>query len=486
MIEFVKSNFWTIILVFNYLLAASAAATILSKNINPTKTISYILTLVFFPFLGLIVYYFFGQEYRKNKIFNRKHILNQKIIKSLQRDFELDFRQMAKLDDFLGDKIKLVNLLKKSENSPLTLHNDVELLINGDETFDCLLEDLKSAKDHIHLEYYIFIDDDIGSEIIDILCKKALEGVAVRFSFDSVGSKLCNATRNKLSSSGVEFHPFMPVLFKKFTSKMNYRDHRKIAIIDGKVGYLGGINIADNYLNKRKKNKHFWRDTHVKITGAAVKPLQVHFLTNWEFVSGQSFKVSKNLFPESIATPGHVAVQIAASGPDTDWANIMEAIFTAINTADKYVYITTPYFIPNEQIITALQVAAKSGVDVRLLIPKISDSWTAKYASNSYLESLLEADVKVYRYTKGIIHAKTITVDGVFSSIGTSNMDYRSFNINFEINALIYNNEFSTLLENQFMKDLKDAERVDFERWKSRPFHQRVKESYCRLWSPLL
>ncbi|WP_053990316.1 cardiolipin synthase [Mangrovimonas sp. TPBH4] len=486
MIEIVKHNFWTVVLVLNYLLAASAAATILSKNINPTKTISYILTLVFFPFLGLIVYYFFGQEYRKNKIFNRKHILNQNIIRSLQSDFELDLGQMAKLDDFLGDKIKLVNLLKKSENSPLTLHNDVELLINGDVTFDYLLKDLKAAEDHIHLEYYIFNDDSIGTEILNILCEKATKGVAVRFSFDSVGSKLSKATRNKLRKSGVEFYPFMPVLFKKFTSKMNYRDHRKIAIIDGKIGYLGGINVADNYLNNRKKNKHFWRDTHIKLVGEAVKPLQVHFLTNWEFVSGQRFKVSKNLFPDLSATSGEVAVQIAASGPDTDWANIMEAIFTAINTADEYVYITTPYFIPNEQIITALQVASKSGVDVRLLIPKISDSWTAKYASNSYLESLMEADVKVYRYTKGIIHAKTITVDGVFSSIGTSNMDYRSFNINFEINALVYNKELSRQLENQFMEDLKDAERVDFERWKTRPFHQRAKESYCRLWSPLL
>ncbi|OMP31250.1 cardiolipin synthase [Mangrovimonas sp. DI 80] len=486
MIEIVKDNFWTIILVLNYLLAASAAATILSKNINPTKTISYILTLVFFPFLGLIVYYFFGQEYRKNKIFNRKHILNQNIIKSLERDFELDFGQRIKLDHFLGDKIKLVNLLKKSENSPLTLKNDVELLINGDVTFDYLFKDLKAAEDHIHLEYYIFNDDDIGSEIIDILCEKANKGLSVRFSFDSVGSKLSRVTRKKLRESGVEFYPFMPVLFKKFTSKMNYRDHRKIVIIDGKVGYLGGINVADNYLNNRKENKHFWRDTHIKLTGEAVKPLQVHFLTNWEFVSGQTFKVSKNLFPEAVATNGEVAVQIAASGPDTDWANIMEAIFTAINTADEYVYITTPYFIPNEQIITALQVAAKSGVDVRLLIPKISDSWTAKYASNSYLETLMEADVKVYRYTKGIIHAKTITVDGVFSSIGTSNMDYRSFNINFEINALIYNKELSRQLENQFMEDLKDAERVDFERWKARPFHQRAKEAYCRLWSPLL
>ena len=219
--------------------------------------------------------------------------------------------------------------------------------------------------------------------------------------------------------------------------------------------------------------------------GEAVKSLQIHFLMTWDFVSNEKFKVTKTYFPET-SIENEAPVQIAASGPDTDWANIMEAIFTAILTAESYVYITTPYFIPNDEILSALQVASKSGVEVKLLIPKESDSWTAKYATDSYLEPLLEAGVQVYRYTKGFIHAKTIVVDDLFSTIGTSNIDYRSFSINFEINALIYNQKESKQLKKIFEDDLKGSEKVTLNKWQARPKTDLLKESFCRLWSPLL
>ncbi|SFN75958.1 cardiolipin synthase [Bizionia echini] len=484
MLDFLKDNIWVIIIVLNYALAISAASTILLKNINPTKTLSYILVLVVFPFLGLIVYYFFGQEYRKNKIFNRKNVLNEKIVQKLGKDFELSESQLHKLDDFLDEKIKLVNLLNNNKNTPVTLHNELQIIKNAKDKFDLLFEDLKHAKHHIHLEYYILKDDNIGTELINILCDKASEGIKVRLSFDDVGSKISSKTKRRMTKSGVEFYAFMPVLFPSFTGKMNYRNHRKIAIIDGKVGYVGGINVSDNYVNY-KNGDSYWRDTHLRIVGEALKPLQVHFLLTWDFVSNSSCKISSELFPD-VAVDSINAVQIAASGPDTDWANIMEAIFVAINTAEDYVYVTTPYFIPNDEIITSLQIAAKSGLDVRLLIPKTSDSWTAKHATNSYLERLLEAQVKVYRYTKGFIHAKTMVVDDLFSTIGTANLDYRSFNINFEINALIYNKKTSIELKNIFLEDLNDSEELTLETWQQRTKFSKLKESYCRLWSPLL
>ncbi|MGV8814307.1 MAG: cardiolipin synthase [Gelidibacter sp.] len=485
MLSFLSNNIWGILIVINYLLVILTAFTVLTKNINPTKTISYIIVLVFFPFFGLVVYYLFGQEYRKNKIFNRKHLLNQKMIAEVSTRLTPDKREIKELkDDLLDEKIKLVKLLHSSANSPLTINNDVQIIKNGENKFKVLLVDLKKAKTHIHMEYYILRDDKIGTQVIDILCDKAKEGVQVRLSIDDVGSSISRKNKNRMTESGVEWYSFMPVLFPGFTGKMNYRNHRKIVIIDGKIGYIGGINVSDTYINYEGSDS-YWRDTHLRITGDAVKSLQIHFLMTWEFVSGKKVELEESFFPKD-ACEESVALQIAASGPDSDWANIMEVIFTAIVTAEKYVYLTTPYFIPNEQIITALQVASKSGVDVRLLIPKESDSWTTKHATNSYIECLLDANIKIYRYYKGFIHAKTIVVDDVFCTVGTTNMDYRSFNINFEINAIIYNKEKSLELKSHFFEDLNDSEAIDKERWLNRSKIEKFKESYCRLWAPLL
>lgn len=484
MFDFIRAEYWNILVVFNYIVAVSAVITIILKNINPTKTVSYIVLLIFFPFLGLLVYYLFGQEYRKSKIFSRKNVLNQNIIKSIHQDLEFSKQEINRIDDYLEDKIKLVKLLYNSENAPLTLKNDIAIFKSGNTMFTKLIKDIKGAKHHIHLEYYIIIDDDIGTQVLELLCEKAKEGIEVRLSYDDVGSKISSSMKQKLSKSGVQHAAFMPVIFSRFTGKMNYRNHRKIVIIDGLVGYVGGMNISDEYIND-KSSDFYWRDTHLRITGEAVKSLQIYFLTTWDFVFNEKLKIDKAYFPNTPCKKD-VAVQIAASGPDTDWANIMEAMFTAITTADKYIYITTPYFVPNDEIITALQVASKSGVDVKLIIPKKSDSWVAKHATNSYLEKLFEANIKVYRYTKGFIHAKTMVVDDVFSTIGTSNMDYRSFNINFEVNAFIYDIDKSKILKQHFLEDLESCELMDYEHWKNRPKLLKAKESYSRLWSALI
>jgi len=483
-VTFIKGNFWTIIIFLNYVIAISAALIIIQKNRNPNKTYSYILMLAIFPFLGLLVYYFFGQEYRKTKIFDRKNIRNKTVIKEVEQELELQPSVLQKIDELLDEKNKLIKLLHNNERTKLTILNEVDILINGGEKFKHLLEDIKNAKHHIHLEYYIIKDDIIGSKIIFALCEKAKEGVTVRLSFDDVGSKISRKSKRKMKESGIEFYPFMPVLFSQFTGKMNYRNHRKIVVIDGEIGYVGGMNISDNYINY-ETDERFWRDTHLRIRGEAVKSLQILFLTTWQFVSNNNLKITKNLFP-STQIKTKLGVQIASSGPDSDWANIMEAIFTAITNAEDYVYITTPYFIPNDEIITAIQVASRCDIDVRIIIPKNSDSWTAEYATNSYIEKLLEANVKVYRYNKGFVHAKTMVIDDVFTSVGTANIDYRSFNINFEVNALIYNETISKNLKMQFLKDVKDSELVEYNSWVKRSRLNKIKESFCRLWAPLL
>src|SRR5690606_3187003 len=274
---FIKENIWITLIVINYLIAISAVITILLKNVNPTRTLSYIIALVFFPFLGLIIYYLFGQEYRKDKIFNRKNILNQTIIKNLGKDLEADYQIFKRENgDVLDDKIKLVKLLRKSEKSPLTLSNKVQIIKNGEEKFKLLIEDLKQAKDHIHLEYYIIRDDRIGTKVIDILCEKAQNSVKVRLNIDDVGSSLTKKTKQRLKDCGVEVFWFMPVLFSGLTGKMNYRTHRKIGVSDGRTGYLGGIRIEDEYVSDGNSGV-YWRDTRLRLEGDAVYALQVHF-----------------------------------------------------------------------------------------------------------------------------------------------------------------------------------------------------------------
>ncbi len=485
MLDFFENNIWTIVIVINYIVAISAIFTILLKNRNPTKTVSYILVLAVFPFLGIVVYYLFGQQYRKTKIFNRKDIENSKVMKEVGDRLRSENSGDTKIDELLDDKIKLVKLLKASEKSPLTLKNGVKILRNGEVKFKALFEDLINAKTYIHLEYYVIEDGNIGTELLEIICEKAREGLEVKLTYDDVGSKISSKLKQKLNDCGVEHAPFMPVLFSSLTGKSNYRNHRKIAIIDGVIGYLGGINVADDYVNKPNQDQKYWRDTHLRIYGEAVKVMQFNFLTTWDFVIDGELEIKKSYFPE-VDCKENVAVQIAASGPDTDWANIMEALLTAINNAEKYVYITTPYFIPNDQIVSALQIASKIGIDVRLIVPRESDSWIAEHATNSYLEPLLNAGVKVYLYKKGFIHAKTMVVDDIFATVGTCNLDNRSFNINFEINALIYNAEKAKELKSHFEEDLKDCEILEKDRWLERSTWCKLQESVSRLWAPLL
>lgn len=485
MLDFFKNNIWYALFIVNYILAISAVITIFFKRINPTKTLSYIIVLVFFPFVGLLIYYLFGQEYRKNKIFKKKRILNERVVQSIDDELELNREEVKQVQAFLEDKIKLVKLLRTNDNEPLSLNNKVEIFKSGDDKFEALLKDIKRAEHHIHLEYYIVKDSKIGLKVLNALCEKAKAGLQVRLIYDDVGSKISRSMKRKLTHAGVRHRAFMPVFFSKFTGKMNYRNHRKIAVIDGVIGYVGGVNISDEYVNQYR-DKGYWRDTHSRIYGEAVKSLQVHFLSTWDFVSNENIASYKPLFPKVEDFKEKVAIQIAASGPDTDWANIMEVIFTAILTAQKYVYITTPYFVPNSKMLTAIQIAAKSGVDVRLIIPKKSDSWIVKHASNSYLKALLDAGVKIYKYHEGFIHAKTMVIDDVFCTIGTSNMDYRSFNINFEINSFMYDSVQSEILKSHFFEDLTQSTLIEYETFLNRSKFEKFKESYARLWSPLI
>ena len=460
------------------------AFVIILEDNNAIKTISWIIVVILLPVLGMILYLNFGRNFRKEKLFSRKGLTDYLNIKTFAP------YQLENLDDDLirknprlYEKKHIMRLLLNNSKALLTQKNKIQILHNGGSTFQSILGALELAKNHIHLEYYIYEDDEIGNKIAKILVDKAKAGVEVRFIYDDVGSwGLKKKFIDRLKNAGVEVYPFMPVKLPMFTHRINYRNHRKILIVDGTIGYVGGINVADKYIHGEEQIG-FWRDTHVKLEGDAVHSLQAVFLTDWYFVSQQSIN-DPRYFPKHSIKEEHL-VQITASGPDSDWASIMQAYFTAIGTADRHIYISTPYFIPNESILTALKTAALSGIDVKILLPGRSDLSIHLWSSMSFVNGLLRAGVEVYTYQKGFNHGKILMVDGIFGSVGTANMDLRSFDKNFEVNALVYDDEAVAELEHSFLEDLKHSKKLELEEFAKRPLRLKIKESVARMVSPL-
>lgn len=458
---------------------------IILENRSPLKTISWTLVLMLLPGLGVVFYIFFGQNLRKEKIIARKGHKNEELLISMAH------AQISRLGNgiFTGNtkiaaKKHIIKLMLNNSNSVVTIGNRVKILNNGAETFDEMIHALEEARHYIHMEYYIFADDNIGRLFLDVLKRKAAEGVEVRLIFDDVGSwELKKPFFAQLHAAGIEAESFLPVHFPKFTSKVNYRNHRKITIIDGQVGFMGGINIADRYVFG-DRSYGVWRDMHMMIEGDAVNTLQMVFATDWYFVK-QVELADKKYFP--LKQPlGDTLIQIASSGPDTDWPAIMMGMFHAIASAQKYVYITTPYFMPGETILMALKSAAMGGVDIRLLIPYRSDAWFTRLCSFSYIKELLIANVKVYFYTKGFLHSKMMVVDDTLCTLGSTNIDTRSFEQNFEINAFMFDENLARQVRQIFLNDLNDSSKVEYRQWVKRPKKQKIKESFARLFSPLL
>ncbi|MEA3444518.1 MAG: cardiolipin synthase [Bacteroidota bacterium] len=481
----IEGHWAYIIRSLTVIIIAFPLVVILFENRNPIKTIAWIIVLILLPIVGIILYFYFGRNYRKEKIFTKKEIADTESSRKLIAPFGIDIEEVQKIcSKKVISKLKLMKLLLKNSRAQLTIANRVKVLNSGKETFDSIIEELHSAKNHIHLEYYIIEDDEIGNNIKNILIDKAGQGVKIRLIYDDVGSwSLSDGFVDDLRNAGVEVYSFMSVKTYRFANKINYRNHRKILIVDGKIGFMGGVNIADRYL-KGHDGKGFWRDTHLRIEGDAVKNMQIIFLMDWYFMSSKIID-NINCFPPHQVDEKHL-LQITTSGPDSDWANIMQTFFSAIATAVDYVYISTPYFLPNESILTAIRTASLSGVDVKIILPKKNDSFLTNYSSRSYIENLLEAGVGIYFYKKGFTHSKLLMVDDVFATVGSTNMDIRSFDQNFEVNALIYDEEITSEIKKAFIEDLGYSEKVELETYKNRKLVQKFFESIARLFSPLL
>ncbi len=483
--ENLESIIYTLLLSAHFISMLMVIGVMILENRNPLKSLSWILVLLLLPGLGIVLYVFFGQNFRKEKIINRKGLKNHEYISNIAhaQTKALSEREWQS-DDLIKEMERVIQLQLNNSESVITYGNKVTLLNNGQEKFDSLIEELKKAKSFIHIQYYIFSQDKIGSTIKDILIQKASEGVKVRMIVDDVGSwELKSKYFKEMRSKGIEIYSFLEVRFPIFTSKVNYRNHRKIVVIDGFVGFLGGINVADRYIHGGP-SYGIWRDTHIKVEGDAVNSLQYIFSLDWYFVSQKELADHK-YFP--IKEPlGNKLVQITPSGPDTDWPSIMMGFFKIITTAKKYVYLATPYLMPNESILMALKTAAMGGVDVRILIPEKSDAYITNLCTMSYLKELMLSNVKIYFYEKGFIHSKVIVSDDVVSSIGSANLDFRSFEQNFEVTSFIYDEEFAKEVKQTFVDDFADSQRVILTEWRQRPLKQKAKESLARLLSPLL
>ena len=462
-----------IVYLLYIVLIAGAVIVVISENRSPIKTIAWLLVLIFVPLFGLIIYYFFGQDTRR---------MRQLSVKKFQKIKNLSFKSLIPNRNvaILPEYANLINLLKKSNLSPVLQGSKVEVITEGTRMFEVLLEDIQNAKHHIHIEIFIFNNDRTGKIVRDRLMKKAMEGVEVRFIYDKVANWLVpKKFYTEMKKSGVKIASLMDAKFVKLGEKLNYRNHRKVIVIDGITSYIGGMNISNNYFINPK-----WRDTHLRVQGQGALGLQACFLIDW-YSSGEPFLDDEIYFPKAKDYTQNL-MQIATGGPYSLYHNLLQATVNIIIGAKKYIYMQTPYFLPSESLLQALQMAALSGIDVRLMVSGKSDSSYVDPASRSYYADLLETGMKIYELQGKFIHAKTLVTDDMLSVIGSANLDFRSFETNFEINCYLYDPHIARLNKEIFFRDMEYCKEIRFDEWIKRPKRKKFFESVMRLFAPLM
>ncbi|KAB2331888.1 cardiolipin synthase [Bacillus mesophilum] len=453
------------------------------ENRSPQHTLLWMYVLLFFPVAGYLFYLFSGQLYLKGYLFKSKR----------RRDRE-EWKRMIIGEEtpdisFLNDNQRnFAWYVNESALTPMTTASKATILKNGQQTFQAIKEELLRAERYIHMEYYIFRSDRLGKEIIDILMMKAKEGVEVLFTYDAAGSMTMSPKNvRRMEEAGIQVKIFSPLKYGFFNQKFNFRNHRKIVVIDGKVGFVGGLNVGVEYLGEDERIG-FWRDTHMMLQGEAVYTLHTIFLLDWEYVSGEDvlelYREEKKYPVNEDVVDG--AIQVVASGPDTQPGIMGDLYFAMIASAQHSIWIATPYFVPDESIRTALRVAAAKGVEVRILVPEINDGFLTQYASRSYFSELLRYGVEIYSYKKGFLHQKLIIIDGNLATIGTANLDMRSFHLNFEVNVFLLETSSIRELVAHFEEDMRESEKISPVQYYKRGFVERSKESFARLFSGVL
>lgn len=449
---------------------------VILDNRNPVKTMAWILVLMFLPIVGLAFYFFFGRSQRRERIIGKKsygRLLRKPMAEYLAQNSCESPKEYG----------RLIQLFQNTNQAFPFEGNKVDVYTHGYSMLQALLRELQKAKQHIHLEFYIFEDDAIGRLVRDVLIEKARQGVEIRVIYDDVGCwHVPHRFFEVMRESGIEVRSFLKVRFPLFTSKVNYRNHRKIVVIDGCVGFVGGMNLAERYI--RGVLWGIWRDTHIKLEGKAVHGLQTAFLLDWYFVDRTLITASR-YFPK-VGNYGNSLAQIVTSEPIGPWKEIMQGLTMSISGAQRYFYMQTPYFLPTEQILAAMQTAALAGVDVRLMLPMHADNRVTHYGSCSYIADVLRAGVKVFFYKKGFLHSKLMVSDDMLSTVGSTNLDFRSFEHNFEVNAFMYDMETAMQMKEIFLQDQKECIQVFQKNWVKRPWRHKALESVVRLLAPLL
>ena len=457
-------------------------AIIILERRSPEKTIAWFLVFMVLPPLGILLYIFIGRNWKKHKLNNTFTNFAKEVVDSfISRTHHIEFKP-------------LLELLANNSESPVFANNDIEIFNNGEDKFKALKDELEKAEHHIHLEYFIVKSDQIGNEIKDILIRKSLEGVRVIFIIDKVGSyKLKHTYIKELKDAGIEvvyYTYFLAPLLRRLNTQINYRNHRKIAIIDGKVGFLGGMNIGDDYLGKGRLG--FWRDTHIMVKGDFVLGLQAIFLNDYFHIkhtngSNNLFIGEADKYCPTMIEQGSKIMQLVHSGPDSEYPSIMQCVLKMISMAQKSIWIATPYFVPTESLQEALKVAALGGVEIKILFPGRFDHYIVYQASQTYLRELIKYGAKVYFYDKNaFVHSKVITIDSEICSVGTANMDIRSYILNYEVNTVIYDEEIAARLEHDFEIDLQKSIEITEEYFEKMPMYQKFIQSLARVLSYLL
>ena len=468
-----------ILLVIYLAITIGGIVAVLMDNKQPEKTMAWILVLCFMPIVGIIFYLFFGQNTRKEKV------ISERSMDLLMKRSMLEFAEQENLH--IPRRNRPLMKLFTNQNWALPFKdNEVSIFTDGYEFVSTLLYNIGQAQDHIHLDTYIIEDDPLGNLVADALIDKARQGVEVRLLYDDVGCwRVKDRFFNRMKAAGIQVYAFMPVRFPAFTGKVNYRNHRKLCVIDGKVGFIGGMNIALRYVKGTARQT--WRDTHLCIRGGAVYAIQRAFLVDWYFVS-RTLVTDRRYYPPVDKTiDNNCLTQIVTSSPVSPWPDIMQGYVRVLLQAHRYVYMESPYFLPTEPVLFAMRTAALAGVDVRLMVPRHSDARLVEWASRSYMMEAIEAGVKVYLYEAGFNHSKLLVSDDKICSCGSTNVDFRSFENNFEANAFFFDTDMALRIKNIFLEDEAHCQLTDdVTYYIKRPFLKRLFESTVRLLSPLL
>jgi cardiolipin synthase A/B len=473
---------WTSIILFIFIF--QAATILLLEFRRPAHATAWLFILFLFPVVGFILYYFLAQEWRRRRTTRRRGSLDQKRHKELlAKSSIISSATDLPAPDFQLQE-RLFRSLIKGGALPISGRNHTEIYNNGEETYSSMLKAIREAKHHVHMATYILRDDATGRIFQKALIEKAKAGVQVRLLYDGIGSIKLNENYLRILQDGGVCHacffPLRPAFMKK---RMNYRNHRKILVVDGLKGFIGGINVGDEYIGKNQR-LGYWRDTHMMIQGDAVYRLQEVFLKDWELATGEKLD-SPQYFPQHECA-GEEPVQIVPAGPNRRGDTIHDAVYAMMSAAKERIWLTTPYFIPSASVAMALQDAAMSGLDVRIIVPYVPDAWIVHYATLSYVEEMMSAGVRVWQYKRGFIHAKTLIVDSLVGVMGSANMDLRSFFSNFEVNAHLYDPKAIRRLEKDFLQDLNDSVEINRKQFSRRARKQKVKEAMARLLSPLM